>query len=401
MLKEKAIIIFTVAIDVLGLGIIIPVLPTYVESFGFTAFNVTTLFSIYSFFSFLSAPFLGALSDKIGRRPVFIASIASTSLGWFVFALGKSFPILVLGRIIDGLAAGNFSIAQSAISDLSKDSKERASNLGLLGMIFGFGFILGPFFGGLLSVITYSAPFIFVGILALINTILAILFLPETNKNIDKSKKLKWNPFAPLIMAVKNKNLRKLYLVTFLFNLTAVAGNSVFALYLAEVYKFDAFTAGLFFTVVGIILALNQGFLVRKFWLIKFTENTLIPAMLVLFFVGSLIISVPIIGLFVLGMVITALGQSTLGVALTSKIVGVADVKERGQATGIISSVGSLATIIAPILAGALFQIKPNLPYLTGAVLTLIALFIIKQHKQTAHKNKAEYNADFVEEPVI
>src|SRR3989344_5077676 len=117
MSKEKALIIFTVAIDVIGLGIIIPVLPVYVESFGLSALAVTSLFSVYSLFSFLSAPFLGVLSDKIGRRPVMIASIASTSLGWLIFALGRSLPILMLGRIIDGMAAGNISTAQASVAD--------------------------------------------------------------------------------------------------------------------------------------------------------------------------------------------------------------------------------------------------------------------------------------------
>src|SRR3990170_5190730 len=118
MQKEKITILLTVLVDVLGFGIVIPILPFYVTSFGASAFTVTLLFSAFAFFAFLSSPFLGALSDKIGRRPVLIGSIFSTAIGWVVFASATSIPILFLGRIIDGAAAGNFVVAQSCIVDI-------------------------------------------------------------------------------------------------------------------------------------------------------------------------------------------------------------------------------------------------------------------------------------------
>ena len=378
MSKEKAIIIFTVAIDVIGLGIIIPVLPVYVESFGLSAFTVTMLFSVYSFFSFLSAPFLGALSDKIGRRPVLMVSIASTSLGWFVFAMAHSLPLLLLGRIIDGLAAGNFSTAQSSISDLSKDAKERAGNLGIIGMIFGLGFIIGPFIGGMLSQISHSAPFWFVGIMALLNVTLAYFFLPETNRHIDKDRKIDWNPTRPLIAAAKNINLRTLYIVWFLFNLIAVGANTVFALYLGRAYGFSPLTTGMFFTGIGLVLAFNQGFLLRKFWLKKFKEKQLILIMLGFFATGFLLMSFHVLGLFILGMILTAFGQSTLGVAMTSEIMGEVDVKERGEAVGVLSAIASAATILAPIGSGLAFQFMPNFPYILASILSITTLVIMR-----------------------
>ena len=143
-MNKKSIILLTVLIDVLGIGIIIPVLPFYVESFGASAFIVTMLFAVFSLFSFFSAPLLGAWSDRIGRRPVLIVSIASTALGWLVFAAATSIYWLFIGRIIDGLAAGNFPIAQSYLVDIAKTGKERTTNLGLIGAVFGIGLIVGP-----------------------------------------------------------------------------------------------------------------------------------------------------------------------------------------------------------------------------------------------------------------
>lgn len=389
MQKEKAIIIFTVAIDVIGLGIIIPVLPIYVESFGLSAFSVALLFSAYSLFSFLSAPFLGALSDKIGRRPVLIASIASTSLGWFIFALGHSMPLLLLGRIIDGLAAGNISTAQSSISDISKDAKERAGNLGIIGMIFGFGFIVGPFIGGMLGQVSHSFPFFFVGGMALLNVILAYFFLPETNKHIDKDKIISWNPLKPVLAAFRNIKLRTLYIVWFLFNTIAVGANTIFALYLGKAYGFTPLTIGLFFTGIGFILALNQGYLLKKFWLQKFKEKQLIMLMIGFFATGFTLMSFYSIWIFVLGMIFTAFGQSTLGVAMTSEIVGEADVRERGEAVGVLSAIASVANIVAPIGSGLAFQFRDNLPYMLAAGLSLICLLIIYSTKVSESHNAA------------
>ena len=148
MQKEKLVVLFTVFVDVIGFGIVIPILPFYVGSFGASPFLITLLFASFAFFAFLSSPLLGALSDKIGRRPILIASITSTAIGWFVFAGATSIPFLFLGRIIDGSAAGNFTVAQGCLVDLARDEKERSSNLGLIGAAFGVGFMIGPVLGG-------------------------------------------------------------------------------------------------------------------------------------------------------------------------------------------------------------------------------------------------------------
>jgi DHA1 family tetracycline resistance protein-like MFS transporter len=202
--SPKAIILFTVFLDVLGIGLIIPVLPFYVESFHVSGIVVTSLFAVFALFSFFSAPILGMLSDRIGRRPVLIASLASTAIGWLVFSFSKTIFGLFLGRIIDGSAAGNISTAQNYLIDISKDNTERSKNLGLIGAVFGIGFIVGPLVGGVLSEISTKLPFIIVGIMTTINTIMAYFFLPETNYDRNTNK-ISLNPFNPIIKAFKNK----------------------------------------------------------------------------------------------------------------------------------------------------------------------------------------------------
>ena len=381
MTKEKLIIILTVLIDVIGLGIIIPVMPTYVQSFGASPTIITLLFSVFALFSFLSAPLLGALSDKIGRRPILMVSILSSSIGWFVFAWAPSLTFLFLGRIIDGLAAGNFSTAQSAISDLAKTPQERTANLGLTGAIFGVGFLLGPFLGGMLSTISPSFPFWFVGYLALANFILAYFFLPETNKNLHTDKHIHWNPLTPIVLGFKEIKLRKLYVTWFMFNSIAIGTNSIFALYLLKAFNFGAYQSGLFFTGVGIVIAFNQGFALKKFWLKYFSEKKLIILMLSVFTIGFLLMAYPSLWFFIAGLTCAAFGQSILRVAITSEVLGESDERERGQATGVLSAIANGANIVAPLIAGYAFEVHEMLPYVVAAIASVFTLIYISGRK--------------------
>jgi DHA1 family tetracycline resistance protein-like MFS transporter len=377
MKKEKILIALTVLVDVIGIGIVIPVLPFYVESFGANPLVITSLFAVFSLFSFLSAPFLGALSDKIGRRPVLVISILSTAIGWIVFAMANQVWILFLGRIIDGMAAGNLPIAQSYLTDISKNDKERTENLGLIGAIFGIGFIIGPMIGGVLGSVSHSFPFWVVGILAFANSILVFFFLPETNKNIDATKKLSLNPMIPLIKAVKNKELLPSYVIWFFFGLAAIGMHSVFSLFLSHAFGYGAFTSGVLMTATGVIIAVNQGVGLKHFWLKKFKESNLTLWLMPTFAVGYLLMGIEILPIFLIGIVMITFSQSVLRVTLNSQIAGTANQNERGEIMGVLSSIMSLSAIIGPIFAGYIFEIKENLPFIFSGIYALIAFGII------------------------
>ncbi len=377
MKKEKILIALTVLVDVIGIGIVIPVLPFYVESFGAKPFVITLLFAVFSFFSFISAPFLGALSDKIGRRPVLVISILSTSIGWIVFAMANQIWVLFLGRIIDGMAAGNLPIAQSYLTDISRNDKERTENLGLIGGIFGIGFIVGPMIGGVLSSVSHAFPFWVVGVLALINSILVFFFLPETNANIDKTKKLSLNPITPLLKAAKNKELLPAYVIWFFFGMAAVGMHSVFALFLSKAFGYGAFASGIYMTFIGVVIAINQGVALKHFWLKKFKESNLTLWLMPIFGIGYFLMGIEILPIFLFGMVIITFSQSVLRVTLNSQIAGSAEANERGEVMGILAGVMSLSTIVGPIIAGYVFQIKENLPFILSGIYALIASGII------------------------
>ncbi len=375
--KEKITIIITILIDVIGFSIIIPVLPFYISSFGASTFTMTLLFSIFSLCSFFSAPLLGSLSDKIGRRPIMIISIASSAIGWYFFAFAHSLIWLFIGRIIDGLAAGNLSTAQSYLSDLAKDKQERTQNMGLFGAAFGLGFLIGPFIGAILSSYSHSLPFLAVAILSTINLIGAIFFLPETkHKDHTNTEKISLNPFTPVFSAFRDNNLKSRYLIWFLFNLANTVQQTIFAIYLFDQFGLTAAFVGYIMTFMGLIMIINQGFLMQKFWLKYFKESKLEIVFTLIFSISYLLMAIPNIFVFLLALLPMILGQSLLRVIMSSRASGIAGIKRRGEVLGIMSSIQSTAAIIGPLISGIIYANIRYLPFLIASA-TMFMVFII------------------------
>jgi DHA1 family multidrug resistance protein-like MFS transporter len=372
-----------VFIDVVGMGIIIPILPFYVEHFSSSAMVITALFSVYALLSFFSAPVIGAFSDKIGRKLMLIISILSTSLGWFVFAFAPNLLWLFIGRSIDGLAAGNLPIAQAYMSDLAKDDKERSASFGLFGAVFGIAFILGPFLGGLLGSVSARFPFIFVGALALVNGIVAIWLLPETHTNPARDRKVTLNPFTPIMRALRDKKLLPNYSAWFLFGLAIAAFQGVFSLYVQRVFGYGQFFIGVIFTSIGVVVALNQMALMKHVWLKYFAEPTLELLMLFVFAVGFVLLSFGNVTLFFIGLVGTTFGQSILRGVMNSQIAAKADSSRRGEVLGITASIASLALAIGPLFAGSLFEYSHGGSFLLGAALLLVSFLVLYRNRRT------------------
>jgi DHA1 family tetracycline resistance protein-like MFS transporter len=382
MKKTKLIIVFTVLVDVIGFGIVIPILPFYATEMGASAAIVTFLFASYSLFAFFSSPLLGAVSDKIGRRPVLILSIASTAIGWFVFAGAPSILFLFLGRFIDGAAAGNFSIAQSYLVDISESEEERTVNLGLIGAMFGIGFMLGPVIGGVLAKISHSTPFWFAGGLASINAVMAYFFLPETNITRNTERRVNLNPLAPLQRAVRDTAVRPLYVTWIMFGLANITSQTVFSLFVSKEFGFDAFVTGLTFTGMGVIVAINQGFLLKRFWLKKFSEPVLEKIMLWALIIGIGLFVTKSLILFLIATLFIGTGQSVFRVVLTSQVAGTADPQSKGEKLGMLSSLMSMCMIIGPILSGPLFEINDAIPYYVAALYLAIGLFMTWRYER-------------------
>ncbi len=381
MSKQKLTIAFTVLMDVVGLGIVLPSLPFYISRFGGSAIEITYLFATFASCSFLSTPMLGALSDRIGRRPVLMVSIGSTALGWLVFASAKTLPILFLGRIIDGLAAGNFSTAQSYLVDISKDEKERTHNLGMVSALFGIGFIFGPMLGGMLGAISPSLPFWTAGGLAVLNFIAAYFFLKETN-HTRNTEKMSINPFRPILRALDNKQLLPYFIVWFLFGLATSGAYAVNSIYFADRFGFNAFIIGVIMTIQGIIMALNQMVGLKHFWLRRFKEPQLVLLMFFVFACGYLLMGLVYAIFFFLGILFAVFAQSVLRALFTSEVIGLAPPTIKGEVMGMIGSVTSLGMVIGPLVTGPVYNYKNNLSFILSASYMFIAFAIIYVHRK-------------------
>lgn len=391
--KEKIIIILTVLVDVIGIGIVIPVMPFYVQEFGASATTITMLFAVFSLCAFFSSPILGALSDKIGRRPVLIMSIASTALGWFVFAGATSVSVLFLGRIIDGMAAGNFSVAQSYMADLAKTPKERTQNMGIIGGVFGIGFIIGPVLGSLLSHISIAFPFWFVGFLATANAVAAWYFLPETNLNLMREKKISINPFAPLYRAASDAVLRTRYAALFLFGLAIAVSQSMFALYVERVFHFGVEVTGYAFTLIGVVMVVNQGYLLKHFWLKTFDEAGLEVWFFFAAAVGFFAMSAGNLALFWVGVLLMAFSHPVLRAVMTSRTTGFVHPNKKGEVIGTMASVITLGMVLSPMAAGIIFEVSEHLPFIISGVLLLFAFFMMYNGRDKIQESKYHHEA--------
>ncbi len=387
MKKQKLIIFLTVFIDVVGLGLVIPTLPLYVSKYGASPFLATTFFAVYALCQFFGAPFLGSLSDRIGRRPVLIFSLLGTSIGWFVFALANSLPLLFLARIIDGITGGNISTAQSYLVDIARSDRERTENLGILGAAFGMGFILGPALGGVLSGLGQTVPFWIAGILAMLNTIAAVFFLPETHHNRNQDKKISINPLLPILRGFRNKKVASYLWSWFLFSLGFTVMQTIFTLYTNSQFGFNETQAGYLLAMVGVIVALNQGFLLKRFWLKKFPEPLLEIAAIITLMIGFLGFASEEFAIFFVFLILFSFAQSIVRVVSNSQIVGNADPSQKGEIMGIVQGLTSLASIIMPPISGFAFERLISAPWYIAAVFMLIALLLILRQRRKFAKS--------------
>src|SRR3989475_8773020 len=268
MKRSPLLVIFiTVFIDLVGFGIVIPVLPFYAQGtmFGATPREVGLLFASYSVMQLVFAPVLGRLSDKYGRRPVLLISLLGTSVGFLILGFATALWMLFLGRIIDGISGGNISTAQAYIADITT-KENRAKGMGLIGAAFGLGFVFGPAIGGILSRWGTNVPFLFAGGLAFANAILLYFTLPETvtpdhPARVSAASGRGWKQ---VLDALRQPQLAFVLIIYFLSIVAFSIMTAVFALFMMFRLGYDPWHSGWIFAFVGIISAVIQGGLIGK-----------------------------------------------------------------------------------------------------------------------------------------
>jgi DHA1 family tetracycline resistance protein-like MFS transporter len=368
------IIFVTVFIDLLGFGIIIPLLPFYAESFGASALTIGLLGTSFSLMQFLFSPIWGRWSDRIGRKPIILVGLMGSCLSYLTLALATSLPLVFVARIIGGIAGANIPTAQAYIADITTP-ENRAKGMGMVGAAFGLGFIFGPAIGGLLSRVSPATPMWCASALCLANFVAAWLLLPESRSANATTRRL--GNLEAFRHALAKPALMLLLSLYFLVTLAFSGFEATFALFAEARFGYTAATLGLVFTFIGVILAIVQGALVGR--AVKaIGEQRLVPLAIFAIAVGigllPFVWSVPTL----LGaLAVLAIGMGFNGPALTAMLSRLADANDQGGILGLGSSLASLGRVVGPAWGGFLYDAYGmTVPYMSAAALMTVAFAV-------------------------
>lgn len=380
MKRASLLIVFLIVlIDLIGFGIVIPILPYYARSFNASAVQIGWLMTCYSLMQFLVAPLWGRLSDRVGRRPVLLFSLMGTSLSLVLLGSAHSLLWLFMGRTFAGICGANISTAYAYVSDVTTD-QNRAKGMGAIGAAFGLGFIFGPVVGGLLSKWGYGVPMYAAAGLAAVNCVAAYFILGEPLSDPAlRAEKRQGRPGFSAMRSVMGNPLTGVPIaVFFLFTLAVTQMEVVFAIFLQFTYGFNAEKAGMLLAMIGVIMALIQGGAIGKLAR-RFGEKKLILAGSVFCAAGLTVFAMTsTLSIAVTGLILLALGHGVMHPSLSSLTSQGAHPKEKGMTMGVFHSASSLSRVIGPPLAGFFYDhLNPRAPFLSATAFVICAAAIL------------------------
>ena len=385
--RPLLVIFLTIFVNLVGFGIIIPLLPFYARTFGASPITIGFLFASFSLAQLIASPLLGELSDRWGRRPVLILSLIGTAVSFAMLAVAQSLVMLFAARIVDGLSGGNITTARAYIADVTTE-ENRARAYGLLGAAFGLGFIVGPALGAALSYISYTAPIWAAAIITLVATVLAWLWLPET---VHRAHAGTGSPWRALRQLGDRPGLRRLLAIDFIYWMSFAVYQTTFALFGARRFGFDATHTGYLFSAFGALGVIVQGGLVGPVVRVLGNQRTLTIGLIftALGWGGSALThDVP---LFVALLVPGAIGIGLCNATLIALVSNVADRREQGRVQGAAGALESLGRTLGPIWGNALLQrIGEGAAYGTAAVLLLGAAGLARGQVTSAAVRKVD-----------
>jgi DHA1 family tetracycline resistance protein-like MFS transporter len=386
---RKEAIVFLVAsvfLSFVGFSIIVPTLPFLVAGLQvhgkMVAVVTSLLLTVYALLAFFSAPFLGALSDRYGRKPILIFSLLGSVAGYALLGIGGSIAALFLGRAIDGLTAGNTSTVFAAIADIT-DEKSRPRLFGLVGGIGGLGFIVGPALGGVLTHISIGAPFLFAGAVALLNALLGTIFFKESLGIDVRATHLagtKLNPFGGMVSVLRSSLFKAMLSGALFFFLALNLMQSNATVYCMTQYGWTSAYIGIVLAIGGLANGIAQGFLARLLarWVgEKLTSIIGISILTIAFAIVSLTASIRSPGLLFFSLMLLVFGDGLFEPANMTLIANNTPTGSHGTVQGTYQAFQSLARIIGPLLAAPLYVVAPVGPYIAGALFGCIAMVFL------------------------
>jgi DHA1 family tetracycline resistance protein-like MFS transporter len=369
--RPLLIIFLTIFVNLVGFGIIIPLLPFYAETFGASPLVIGMLFAMFSLCQLIASPILGDLSDRYGRRPVLVFSLAGTVVSFVMLAMAQSIAMLFLARIVDGLSGGNISTARAYVADIT-EPQDRARAYGILGAAFGLGFIFGPALSGVLAGESYTAPIWAAALLTLVATVMAWLWLPETVHRVHAGT---GNPLRYLPELVRRPRVRRILAIDFVYWFALAIFQTTFGLFVAARFGFDAQATGYFFAAFGLLGVIVQGGFIRPI-VRRVGDKTTFITGLVFGAIGLAAAAVSdSVAMFALTLLPLALGMGFGMPTISSLVSRSAGAHEQGRVQGAANAIESLSRTLGPVWGAALLQrFGEASPYLSAAVFFLVTL---------------------------
>jgi DHA1 family tetracycline resistance protein-like MFS transporter len=383
--SPTAVVAVSVFLTFSGFTLIIPVLPFIVGQFVpfyEVARYVSLIIAAYALCAFLAAPVLGAFSDRLGRRPVLLFSIAGSAIGFVIFGVGGALWVLFAGRIIDGLTAGNISAMYAYIAD-THAPRDRGAAFGFLGAAGGLGFMLGPALGGFLGDISYALPAFAAAGVAVLNALWVYLCVPESLHTENRSDRLQWNqlnPFRQLIAVFNNKAILPIFAGSFLFFTAATLMQSNLGVLMKESLAFTPAFIGVAMLGVGMMDIVSQGVATPRL-LPRFGERRVAISGLVINAIGFallvLLAARPSIALLAIAIAMLTFGDGLVQPSINAIISGATPADQQGRVQGANQAQQAIARVIGPLGSAILYEIFPGAPYLAGALLLVAAIVVL------------------------
>lgn len=376
----------------IGFSIILPVVPylvqPYTHSAGEQALVVTLLTSVYALCVFFTAPALGALSDKYGRRPLLLICLVGSVIGYFVFGIGGALWVLFVGRIIEGITGGSISTIFAYFADIIP-AEQRTKYFGWVSAVVGVGTVIGPTLGGLLARIDYSAPMYFGAIITLLNVVYGFLFMPESLNKNNRLKEItlaRLNPFIQLANILSMKNLNRLLVSAFLLWIPNGSLQAIFSQFTVDTFSWKPVLIGLLFSIMGLQDILSQSFIMPKL-LIKLSDQQIAIVGMVSEIIGYSLIAASAIfsfyPLLIVGMFIYGFGDSIFGPSFNGMLSKSVDSSEQGRVQGASQSIQALARIVGPIIGGQIYvSLGHSAPAFMGMMLIAVAIVVLYKRTQ-------------------
>ena len=367
------VIVMTTFIDMIGFGMVIPILPIHPVTTGEGALALGLLIGSFSLMQFIFSPLLGRLSDKVGRRPVILLSIFFSAISFIIFALANSFPMLLLSRITAGMATES-AVAQAYITDITSE-KERAAGLGKVGAAHGAGFIIGPALGGFLSIYGFSTLGIVAAVLTGVNFLFAFFFLPESNDKTASSIQTNSDDYwRRLASALRKPLMGAVFVILFILTFAFSAVPVIVPLLGMASFGFMEIEMSYFFMYIGVVQIVLQGVLIGRLTKRWGEENLMVFGSLSMA-LGILFMPLfPSVIVFLISLTLMSSGIGILNTILPSFISKRTPADEQGGMLGVAQSVGSIARIPGPLVGGIVAEFAGlNVAFFLSAALATIA----------------------------